>query len=173
MLAAMTLSFAAYSQDSFKIGPDSVDYASVDGVVTAYYAITSGPPGQRDWDLYRSLFKPEAQINARVFNMSGKMQYVHGTLEEYIGMVDEYFQINAYFETEIGRQVHQYQDLAQVFSAYQNRLATNQKTYHRGIKSMQLVWDQDRWWIVNILYNNESVKSPIPNEYLYEKYRTE
>lgn len=164
---------ALFGQEAEVTPKDSIDYSTVDGIVKAYYKITSGPAGKRDWKSYRTLFRPEAQINARVFNMDGKLQYVHGTLDEYIGMVDEYFTINAYFEQEIGRQTHQYQDIAQVFSAYQNKLATNQKTYHRGIKSLQLVFDQKRWWIVNILYNNESVKTPIPNEMLFEKYREE
>lgn len=169
LIAALLWGFSAQSQEA--VPADSIDYSTIDGVVKAYYQITSGPPGKRDWQAYRSLFKDEAQINAKVFNMSGAMQYVHGTVNEYIGMVDEYFTLNAYFENEIGRKTQQYQDVAAVFSAYENKLATNQKTYHRGIKSIQLVLDKERWWIVNILYNNESVKSPIPEEWLFEKYR--
>lgn len=169
LIAALLWGISAHGQD--KLPTDSIDYSTIDGVVTAYYKITSGPPGKRDWAAYRSLFREEAQINAKVFNMNGALQYVHGTVNEYIGMVDEYFTLNAYFETEIGRKTHQYQDIAAVFSAYENKIATNQKTYHRGIKSIQLMLDQNRWWIVNILYNNESVKSPISEEWLFEKYR--
>lgn len=152
---------------------DTADVASIDQIVKAYYATTSGPAGKRDWARYRSLFQPQAQINARVFNVSGKLQYVAGTVDEYIGMVDEYFEVNGFFEKEIGRTVQHYRDVAHVFSAYDVKLATNQKSYHRGVKSIQLVFDKDRWWIVNVLYNNESVREPIPDEYLFEKNRKE
>jgi len=157
-----------FGQETKRTGPDTADVSSIDNIINAYYATTTGPAAQRDWARYRFLFQPDAQINARVFGMSGRLQYVHGSLEEFIGQVDEYFTINGYFEREIGRSVHVYRDIAQVFSAYETKLATNQKSYHRGVKSIQLVFDQERWWIVNVLYNNESVKDPIPAEYLYK-----
>ncbi|TVR40592.1 MAG: hypothetical protein EA392_03365 [Cryomorphaceae bacterium] len=152
---------------------DTADVSSIDNIVSAYYDVTNGPAGQRDWARYRSLFRPEAQLNARVFNRSGRLQFIGGTLEEYIAQVDEYFTINGFFETEIGRTVHHYNDIAQVFTAYDARLATNQASYHRGMKSLQLVYDDGRWWIVNVLYNNEPKLKPIPNEFLFEKYHSE
>ncbi len=162
-----------FSQDHVDTTSTPDDVSTIDNIINAYYEITSGPSGQRDWKRYRHLFQPEAQINARVFGVSGKLQYVTGTLNEYIAQVDEYFTLNGFFEMEIGRKVHEYRDVAQVFSAYDTKLATNQMSYHRGIKSIQLVHDQDRWWIVNILYNNESSRNPIPDEYLYDEYRSE
>ncbi len=167
-LISFCVSTVLYGQEATHIGPDTADVSSIDNIINAYYATTSGPAGQRDWARYRFLFQPDAQINARVFGMSGKLQYVKGSLDEFIGQVEEYFTINGYFEKEIGRSLHVYRDIAQVFSAYETKLATNQKSYHRGVKSIQLVFDMERWWIVNVLYNNESVRDPIPDEYLYE-----
>lgn len=160
------------AQNAPAIEADTSDVNSIDQIIQAYYDVTNGPAGQRDWARYRSLFVPEAQINARVFNVQGKPQYVSGTLNEYIAQVDEYFTLNGFFEKEIGRATHHYRDIAQVFSSYDAKLATNQASYHRGIKSIQLVFDKDRWWIVNIMYNNESVKEPIPEEFLYEENRS-
>jgi hypothetical protein len=167
------LSSILYAQSAEDFVADTADVNTIDQIIDAYYAITNGPAGPRDWQRYRSLFKPEAQINAKVFSTSGKLIYVAGTLTDFIAGVDEYFKVNGYFETEIGRQVHQYQDIAQVFTAYDAKLATNQASYHRGMKSVQLVYDQNRWWILNIVYNNESRRSPIPNEMLFEKYQAE
>ncbi|MGK0428346.1 MAG: hypothetical protein ACJAUR_002467 [Ulvibacter sp.] len=36
----------------------------------------------------------------------------------------------------------------------------------RGINSIQLLDDGNRWWIVNIYWTQESEENPIPNEYL-------
>lgn len=173
LLLVLLFATTVNAQETRTTEADTADVASIDQIVKAYYATTSGPAGKRDWARYRSLFQPKAQINARVFNVSGKLQYVAGTVDEYIGMVDEYFQINGFFEMEIGRSVHHYRDVAHVFSAYDAKLATNQKSYHRGVKSIQLVFDRNRWWIVNVLYNNESAREPIPDEYLFEKHRKE
>lgn len=173
LLIGMCVTLFASAQEKPILKADTADVSSIDNIVNAYYATTSGPSGKRDWARYRSLFQPEAQINARVFNVSGKLQYVAGTVDEYIGMVDEYFQINGFFEKEIGRTVQHYRDVAHVFSAYDAKLATNQKSYHRGVKSIQLVYDKERWWIVNVLYNNESARELIPDEYLFEEHRNE
>lgn len=161
------------AQSAVKVEADTADVNTIDQIVAAYYDVTNGPAGQRDWARYRSLFVPDAQINARVFNVQGRPQYIAGTVNEYIAQVDEYFTLNGFFEKEIGRSVHDYRDIAQVFSAYDAKLATNQASYHRGVKSIQLVFDKERWWIVNILYNNESVRDPIPNALLFEKYQKE
>jgi hypothetical protein len=36
----------------------------------------------------------------------------------------------------------------------------------RGINSFQLFYDGNRWWIVNIFWQQESAQDPIPEEYL-------
>lgn len=170
-LISFLLSFQVFAQTPSAIEADTADVNTVDKLIAAYYNVTSGPAGQRDWARYRSLFKPEAQINARVFNPEGRLQYVGGTLNEYIGQVDEYFTLNGFFEKEIGRSIDEYRDIVHVLSAYDAKLASNQASYHRGVKSLQLVFDQDRWWIVNVLYNNESQRHPIPNELLFDEYQ--
>jgi hypothetical protein len=169
--AALLLLSLNISAQTPEFKADTTDVNSINGIVTALYDVITGPAGPRDWARFRSLFKPTAQLNAQVFNMKGKAQFVQGSVEDYIANVDEYFVLNGFFEKEIGRQVHQYHNIAQVFSAYDAKLATNQGTYHRGINSFQLVYDQNRWWIVNMLYNMESVKTPLPDELLFPEHQ--
>ncbi|MCB9610104.1 MAG: hypothetical protein H6829_07055 [Planctomycetes bacterium] len=38
--------------------------------------------------------------------------------------------------------------------------------FARGINSLQLVWDGDRWLIMAILWDQEIPESPIPDRYL-------
>jgi len=39
----------------------------------------------------------------------------------------------------------------------------------RGINSIQLFFDGERWWIVNIYWQHENADAPIPPQYLLEK----
>jgi hypothetical protein len=159
------------AQAAPEIKADTADVNSINGIVTALYNVITGPAGPRDWARFRSLFKPSAQLNAKVFGIQGKPIFVQGNVEDYIANVDEYFVLNGFFEKEIGREVHQYYDIAHVFSAYDAKLATNQGTYHRGINALQLVFDNNRWWIVNMLYNTESTRVPLPDEFLFPEYQ--
>jgi hypothetical protein len=36
----------------------------------------------------------------------------------------------------------------------------------RGINTIQLFYDGNRWWIVNIFWQQESIEDPIPEKYL-------
>jgi hypothetical protein len=35
----------------------------------------------------------------------------------------------------------------------------------RGINSIQLLFDQGRWWIVSVMWDNETRENPIPGEF--------
>jgi hypothetical protein len=35
-----------------------------------------------------------------------------------------------------------------------------------GINSIQLIFDGNRWWIVNIYWTGETKENPIPKKYL-------
>jgi hypothetical protein len=36
----------------------------------------------------------------------------------------------------------------------------------RGINSIQLLYDDSRWWIVTVYWQHESPEDPIPEKYL-------
>ena len=148
------------------LGVDAADVATVDGIIGALYDVISGPAGDRDWDRLRALCKPSAQFNAGSRNREGDWSYRARSLAEYIEGSAKFFQQSAFYETEISRQVHQFAHIAQVFSTYEFRLSEAGPANARGINSLQLVYDQDRWWIVNILWDSESEATPIPAEYL-------
>jgi hypothetical protein len=38
--------------------------------------------------------------------------------------------------------------------------------YARGVNSIQLLNDGQRWWIINIYWMQESEENPIPEKYL-------
>jgi hypothetical protein len=60
-----------------------------------------------------------------------------------------------------------YGAIAQVWSTYESRhKADDPEPYVRGINSIQLLKDGDRWWIVNVFWDFERPESPIPDPYL-------
>ncbi|USN99281.1 MAG: hypothetical protein H6810_00975 [Phycisphaeraceae bacterium] len=146
--------------------PKDVD--SIDAIVGAYYASLSGPKGQeRNWDRLRSLFQPMARlIAARPVRGTNSGIWVM-EMEEYIAFNKTYMERGGYFEKEIHREVQQFGNIAQVWSTYESRqFEEAPEPYSRGIYSVQLLKDGDRWWIVNMYWDYERADAPIPAEYL-------
>jgi hypothetical protein len=59
-----------------------------------------------------------------------------------------------------------------VFSTYEsrNKLA-DEKPFMRGINSIQLWNDGKRWWLISVLWENESEDNPIPGRYIGDKLK--
>jgi hypothetical protein len=88
-------------------------------------------------------------------------------VEAFIARVEPYFQENGFYEKEIARRVEQVGQIAHAWSTYESRHNENDsEPFMRGINSIQLFYDGDRWWIVNIYWQHESAHSPIPAKYL-------
>ena len=74
---------------------------------------------------------------------------------------------NGFFEKEISREVETFGNVTHVFSTYETfRTAEDSTPFMRGINSIQLLNDGERWWIVNIYWTGETDKNKIPKKYL-------
>ncbi|WP_224996011.1 hypothetical protein [Cesiribacter sp. SM1] len=142
------------------------DVESVDALITALYEVISGPAGERDWDRFTSLFKPNARMSAISPNKSGQRVYVSMTPEEYKAKNGPYFSKNGFWEEELGRQETRFGEVVSVMSSYQYRLEPNGEPAQRGVNSLQLVYDQGRWWIANVIWNTETKDNQIPQSLL-------
>ena len=140
------------------------DVVSIDAIITALYNVISGPAGERDWDRFRSLFKDNAIMGAVGQTRDGQLVYRSMTPESYIENNGPFFKENGFWETEIGREVHQFGELAHVFTTYQFVVGSDPKAppARRGINSVQLVYENDRWWIVSVQWNSEREDNQIP-----------
>ncbi len=144
------------------------DVGSVDAIIGALYHVISGPAGQkRDWDRFRSLFAPGARLMPTGRDQAGKGRMTVWSAEDYIKTAGGGLETSGFFEREIGRTVAQYGKIVQAFSAYDSRrLAADEKPFARGINSIQLFDDGTRWWIVTVLWEQDSAANPIPAKYL-------
>ena len=144
------------------------DVESIDAIITAAYAGISGPAGEkRNWDRERSLFYPGARLIPTAKpgandDLAPQMLDVDG----FIARVEPYFAEHGFFEKEIARRTEQFGHIAHVWSAYESRHNANDpEPFMRGINSIQLFHDGNRWWIVTIYWQQESTEDPIPEQY--------
>jgi hypothetical protein len=170
LIAAAGISVAGQQQSA---APDlasrvpsakTADVDSIDHIMFAIYDVISGPPGQRDWNRFRSLFVPEGRLTSTV-KREGSDSVRLLTVEDYVNGAGKYFLTNGFFESAIVNKVQRFGNIAQVFSSYQSRhAAADVKPFTRGINSMQLFYDGKRWWVLSILWDEESPSNPLPSE---------
>ena len=144
------------------------DVASIESIIGALYAVISGPRGQsRDWDRFRSLFTSGARLIVAAPSPEGRVPSRSMTVEEYVVAADPFLKRDGFWEREIARRVERYGNVAHVFSTYESRMTTaDSPPFSRGINSIQLVTNGERWWVVTILWDFERPGNEIPAEYL-------
>ena len=153
----------------------SARFGTPEAVVDAAYAVIQRRPGDRyDWDLFRSLFLPQASLVPNTEQSEGAFTVL--TPGGFAAWVDRHTpygtdQDRGFAEEEVHRVVERYGDVAQVFSTYKKRFYDSDEVLGRGINSFQLVRHDGRWWIVGIVWDEEYGGSeqgggPIPDRYL-------
>ena len=142
------------------------DVSSIDAIITALYAVISGPKGQaRDWNRMRSLFVPGAHLIPSVNRPPGR-GIVMLTVNDYIATSGPMLTDVGFREKEIARRVEEFGSIAHVFSTYESFRENETAPFSRGINSIQLLNDGTRWWVVNIFWDAERQGLTIPEKYL-------
>jgi hypothetical protein len=147
------------------------DVESIDAILNAVYDVISGPAGEaRDWDRMRSLFLPEARLIPSGTAPDGSTRYLVWGLEEYISTAGGQLEANGFFEVEAHRIEERFGNIAHVFSTYESFRTVDEMEagdhFMRGINSFQLLFDGDRWWVLQIYWQAETPDQPIPDRYL-------
>lgn len=148
--------------------PKAEDVASLESIVAAYYASTSGTANQpRDWNRFRSLFNPMARLIPARPTGDGGAGALFLSVDEYISQNQKYFEKMGFVDHEAARRVETFGNIAHVWSTYESKRAKNpDMPYARGIASIQLLKDNGRWWIMNIFWDYERDGNPMPDKYL-------
>jgi hypothetical protein len=141
---------------------------SIDTTIETLYDVISGEKGEtRNWELFTYLFKPEAHLIPSVKDKDGVFQTQYMSPSGYIESSGKWLVENGFFEKEIHRSVDTFGSITQVFSTYESFRSEKDTTpFMRGINSIQLLYDGNRWWVVNIYWTPESEENPIPKQYL-------
>lgn len=140
---------------------------TLDSTIKTLYGVISGEKGEvRDWNLFKYLFKPQAKLIPTGTNKQGIHVARYMTPQEYINTSGKWLVENGFFEKEVARSVHKFGNIAQVFTTYEAfKSDSDTKPFMTGINSVQMLYDNNRWWIVNIYWQQASKRNPIPEEF--------
>lgn len=143
----------------------SADVKSEAAIIKALYEVISGKPGEsRDWDRFRNLFSESAQlIPTRKENNELVLRPM--TPEQYIQLFSSRIS-TGFFEKELFAQTEQYGTVVHRFSTYETRETESGPITNRGINSIQLFFNGQRYFIVSIFWCAESMGFPLPAAYL-------
>ena len=144
------------------------DVSSPDAILAAIYDAISGPAGKaRDWNRFRSLFVPGARLIPTRPRPDGGASATAITPDEYATTIGPRLEQGGFFEREIHKTVEQFGNVMHVFSTYESRRkAEDPQPFSRGINSIQLLKDGNRWWVVTIYWDSERPGNAIPAKYL-------
>jgi hypothetical protein len=132
--------------------PRPEDVATIDGIIRAYYEVVSGPAGERaDMERDRSLHHPQAWVAIAGVDASGKPEVNVMTLDGYHG--DNAPRREGFWEWETGREVRRSGNMVHVWSSYASARTEGGEPYERGVNSITLFHDGERWWIMGWMYD--------------------
>jgi hypothetical protein len=151
-----------------KIAPRPEDVSSVDGIVAAFYDVVSGPAGRpRQWSRDRTLYIPEVKFVSIEYRKSdGKPQARVMGHQAYVDSADAGMVREGFFEREIHRVTQTFGSVTHVFSTYEARQSADGAVIARGINSIELFYDGNRWWIAAAQWEDETPAHPVPKEFL-------
>lgn len=147
---------------------DPADVESPAAVVKALVESYSSRAGQRpDWNRYRSLFLPKARLISTGRDSAGEPVHRVRTVQQVVESGDteqrtEEHLVERLIHTEIDR----FGDIAHVLSTYEVfDSADDAGPAARGVGSLQLWYDGERWWIMTLTFHPERKGAPIPERY--------
>lgn len=128
------------------------DVSSIDGIMQAYYEAVSGPAGgvvdvARD----QSLHHPNAWVAIARTDQSGRPTVRVMTLAEYHG--DNVPRTDPFWEWETDRHTQRSGNLVHVWSSYASARSPGGDPFDRGVNSVTLFHDGERWWIMGWMFD--------------------
>lgn len=146
----------------------SLNVLTINSTINTFYSVISGEKGQpRDWSLFKFLFHPEAKLITSGKDNESNFQIRFMKPDDYVKSSGKWSVDNGFIQKEIHRTVDAFGNIAHVFSTFESfHSKEDPKPFMRGINSIELLNDGKRWWIINILWDNENRRNPIPRNYL-------
>jgi hypothetical protein len=138
------------------------DVNSVDAIINAYYDVVSGSSNE-PWEFERDKYIHTGHAVITRLDENGKAE--SHTLEvEYIpiGLSSK----EDFYEKELKRKVSKYGNIAQVWSAFEIRTDPNAESNIRGLNSIQLHYENGRWFIDSWTCEMESEKNTLVAEFM-------
>jgi len=134
--------------------PRPEDVSTIDGIIQAYYEVVSGPAGSvSDVERDRSLHHPDAWVSL-AGSSSGAAVVRVTDLDGYHGANEPRAQ--NFYEWETDREVRRSGNMVHVWSSYASALTPDGEPFARGVNSITLFHDGDRWWIMGWMFDSSA-----------------
>ncbi|HEY0590377.1 MAG TPA: hypothetical protein VGF40_01310, partial [Thermoanaerobaculia bacterium] len=150
LLAAPTLSLAAQTAPPALAPPAAAapSLGSPQALVTALYEAVSAPPGtSHDWDRFRSLFAPKAQLVVRT--AKGALRTM--SVEEFVASASA--NPEAFVERELASRMERWGHIAHSWSSYEGVIGDGATARTiRGVNSFQMAEIDGAWKVVTIFW---------------------
>lgn len=142
--------------------------STINSTINTFYSVLSGEKGQkRDWTLFKFLFHADGKLITSGKNNESQFQIRYMKPDDYVKSSGKWIVDNGFIQKEVHRTVDAFGNIAQVFSTFETFHSNEDKEpFMRGINSIQLLNDGKRWWIINVFWDNENRRNPIPRNYL-------
>lgn len=129
------------------------DVSTIDGIIRAYYEAVSGPAGAAaDAARDRSLHHPSAWVAIAATDSTGRPVVRVITLKEYHG--DNRPRREGFWEWETDRVVSRSGNMVHAWSSYASARTQGGVPYTRGVNSITLFHDGNRWWIMGWMFDS-------------------
>jgi hypothetical protein len=146
----------------------------VDAIISALYASVSHAADARpDFDrmrrifLYVGMLVPPKAPDAADFRVMDVDQFAERVEKSAAARKEKGEPAVGFFEREIARRTDCFGNVCHVFSTYESRHSPSDAApFQRGINSIQLLRDGNRWWIASVVWDAERPDNPIPAQYL-------
>lgn len=170
----ITTSIATAQTLARKPAASPPDAASVDAIVSALYGSVSHPSdAPPDFDrlrrifLYVGMLVPPKTPEAADFTVMDVDQFSERYEKSVAARKAKGEPPLGFFEREVSRRADCFGNICQIFSTYESRHAPADPTpFQRGINSIQLLRDGNRWWIASVVWDAERPDNPVPAQYL-------
>lgn len=147
--------------NEFYIGLKNIE----DLVKELYSSISFSHASNIKLERFKKLFKPDARL---IYFSKDSVEQLK--LETFVIRLKEQIDkgnIKSFYEYELTKTIDKFGKIAHVFSTYEAKeLPDSIKVLQRGINSIQLIFDQERWWITSLMWFNEDNKFELPEKYL-------
>ncbi|SFN86688.1 hypothetical protein SAMN04487989_10595 [Bizionia echini] len=138
------------------------DVKTIENIINAYYEVVSGSSTD-PWQFERDKYIHAAHALITRIDENGKAQS-HALESEYVPMA--LLPKESFYEKELKRTISQFGNIAQVWSAFEIRTNPEIETNIRGLNSIQLHYENGRWFIDSWTCEMEFDKNKLVTEFL-------
>ena len=138
------------------------DVSTISGLINATYEVVSGLKGEkRQWERDVSLHHPKAIYSYK--DRDGSQLTI--SVSDFHKETEELVMETDFIEYETNREVRVFGNIAQVWSTYETKLKIDGPVERRGINSIQLIYENNRWWIISWVFDKETEDNRIPKSF--------